>query len=419
MRLLATLIGLPLMLAAPGAAAEPEALPRDIRLEHSLALPDSGDPRLEFTLRLPYERLVFERGETGFVARLRIACRAERRSDREEAALLLNDEVRVADFAASRERGQRFEREFALALGPGDWQVETLIYRRGEQRPWRDRFPLTVPDLAPGALFLQGPRWREGRGSGQVTPPFFFADPWRIAEDASSFADGDAAALAVGCEVLNWGERPLTGELLLSLESRRGDLVHYARRPLALAPGRQFCEWELPLAQLGMGVYKLELELVAGEQRRQLRGRLDVGLAQAAFGREWERTLALLQPLASGDERAALAAAPPSMRRQAWREFWERRAAAETPADNPALTAFCERISEANLRFGAGQRDGYLSDRGQVLLERGAPDRVEQLEDERNFRQLEYWYYLAAGLVYVFEDRHGAGDFLLLRVMNA
>lgn len=418
MQLRTALIGLLCLAVATGAAAQPEDMPRDVRVEHSLALPDSGGPRLEFTLRLPYERLVFERADSGFVARLRIACRAERRSDRQEATLLLNDEVRVANFAASRERGRRFERSLSLPLGPGDWQVETLIYRRGEQRPWRSRFPLTVPDLAQGALFLQGPQWSEGRGSGQVTPPFFFLDPWRIGEEASSFADGDAAALAVGCEVLNWGTQALSAELILSLEARGGDLVHYARRTLSLAPGRQRCEWDLPLAELEMGVYRLDLQLVAGEERRQLRGRLDVGLTRAAFERDWERTLVLLQPLASGDERAELAAAPPTERRRLWREFWQRRGAGETPAENAALAAYCERITEANHRFGAGQRDGYLSDRGQVLLERGAPDRVEQLEDERNFRQLEYWYYHAAGLVYVFEDRNGAGDFVLLRVMN-
>lgn len=413
------LIGLLLLIDATGALAQSEGMPRDIRLEHSLALPDSGGPRLDFTLRVPYERLVFERADSGFVARLRIACRAERRRDRQEATLLLHDERRVADFAASRERGRSFERGFSLALGPGEWRVEILIYRRDEQHPWRDRFELTVPDLAQGAVYLQGPRWRAGRASGELTPPFLFFDPWRISEEASSFADGEAATIGVGCEILNWRSAPLAGELLLSLEARGGDLAHYARQSLSVAPGRQRIDWELPLAELGMGVYKLELLLDAGGERQRLRGRLDVGLTRAAFGRDWERTLALLQPLASGDERMDLAAAPPAERRRLWREFWQRRGSGETPGENAALATYCERISEANLRFGAGQRDGYLSDRGQVLLERGTPDRVEQLEDERNFRQLEYWYYLAAGLVYVFEDRHGAGDFVLLRVMSA
>jgi len=415
------LTGLMLLVVSPGLALADarEELPREVRLEHSLSLPDSGGARLDFELRIPYDRLVFERSPAGFTARLRIACRAERRSDRREASLLLHDEVAVPDFAASRRRSEHFARTFALALGPGEWRVETLIYGRSERAPWRQRFELEVPDLASGALLLQGPRWAPASGAGQRTPPFFFLDPWRIRTDASCFTDGDAATVGVACDVLNWGQGELQGEFQLSLEDRGGDVVYFARRELRLPPGRLTLTWEIPQTQLGMGVYRLVGELAAGEERRQLRGRLDVGLTPAAFSREWGRTQALLRPLASADELNDLAAAAAADRPALWQAFWERRGpAAAAPAENVALTAFCERISEANTRFDAGQRDGYLSDRGQVYLERGAPDRTELVEDDRNFRQLEYWYYLGAGLVYVFEDRHGAGDFVLLRVMN-
>ncbi len=415
------LTGLMLLVVSSGLAlaGAREELPRDVRLDHSLSLPDSGGARLDFELRIPYEQLVFERSGAGFAARLRIACRAERRSDREEANLLLHDEVTVPDFAASRRREEHYRRSFGLALGPGAWRVEALIYSRGEAKPWRERFELEVPDLASSALFLQGPRWAPGRGSGQRTPPFFFHDPWRLPAAVSCFTDGDAATIGLACDVHNWGEGELRGELLLSLEDRRGELLYYARRELLLPPGRHSLAWELPQARLAMGVYRLDCELVTGEERRQLRGRLDVGLTPAAFGREWERTLGLLRPLASADERDELAAAPAAERAARWQAFWDRRGlAAGDRGENSALADFCERVSEANARFEAGQRDGYLSDRGQVYLERGAPDRTELVEDDRNFRQLEYWYYLGAGLVYVFEDRHGAGDFVLLRVMN-
>jgi GWxTD domain-containing protein len=415
-----TLTGLMLLIVSPGLALADarEELPRDVRLEHSLSLPDSGGARLDLELRIPYDRLVFERSSAGFTARLRIACRAERRSDRQETSLLLHDEVLVPDFAASRQRSDQFTRAFGLLLGPGEWRVETLIYGRNERAPWRHRFELEVPDLASGSVWLQGPHWTPGSG-GQWTPPFFFLDPWRIPTDASCFTDGDAATIGMTCDVLNWGQGELRGEFQLSLEDRRGELVFFARRQLLLPPGRQTLTWEIPQARLGMGVYRLAGALVTAEEQRQLRGRLDVGLTAAAFDREWERTLALLRPLASADELDELAAAAAGDRPARWQAFWDRRGlAAGAPSANAALADFCERISEANVRFDAGQRDGYLSDRGQVYLERGAPDRTELVEDDRNFRQLEYWYYGGAGLVYVFEDRHGAGEFVLLRVMN-
>ncbi|MCB1161601.1 MAG: GWxTD domain-containing protein [Candidatus Krumholzibacteriia bacterium] len=418
---LAALLGPTLLLVAATAAAQgSEDLPRDIRLDHSLALPDSGSARLEFHLEIPYERLVFERADSGFAARLRIAGRARRESDHEETTLLRHASVRAADFAASRRKGQHFTEDFALELGAGRWDVELLLYARGPARPWRDAFAVEVPDSSHGTLFLQGPRWAGGRGQGALTPPFFFRDIWRIPDDRSHFADGAPARAALSCELLNWSQESLEAEAVLSVEDARGKLAHYARRVVEVGPGRQALDWELPVNKLGMGAYLVDIDLrVQGEsERRRLTGRLDVGLTQAAFDRDWERTQELVRPLASLDEREDLAAALPRERLVRWRAFWARRDPGGDAPGNPALEAFCEHVSDANRRFGAGARDGYLSDRGQVYLQYGPPDRVETTEDEGNFRTLEVWTYDRQGLVYVFEDRHGAGDFVLLRVMN-
>jgi hypothetical protein len=49
------LTGLMLLVVSPGLAfaAARDELPRDIRLEHRLALPDSAGARLDFELKIP------------------------------------------------------------------------------------------------------------------------------------------------------------------------------------------------------------------------------------------------------------------------------------------------------------------------------------------------------------------------------
>ncbi len=412
---------LSLLLASPAAHAFPEDLPREVRLDHNLALPDSGGSRLEFQLRIPGERLVFRRDGDEFMAAVRVVCKARRRGDGHEESVLVRASTRSPHFAASRRRGLFLEREFAMPLGPGRWQIEVQIYARGPERPWQRRFDLEVPEARAGSLFLEGPHWPMigGGDDGEITPPFLFRDPWRQPPERSRFVDGGAGRIPVECALMGWNEEPATIEVILSLEDRTGKLAHYDRRELELGAGRIPLRWQIPVGRFGMGAYLLTVSARSGESERQVRGRLDVGLTPAAFGRNWDRTRELLRPLAGGEEWEELRAAPRDLRLAAWRAFWDRRDPNGALPGNPELEIYCERITESNARFGGGHLPGYLSDRGQVYLEHGPPDRVETYEDTRYFRTLEYWHYGGLGLVYIFEDRHGAGEYTLYKVTNS
>jgi hypothetical protein len=63
--------------------------------------------------------------------------------------------------------------------------------------------------------------------------------------------------------------------------------------------------------------------------------------------------------------------------------------------------------------FGSSWVPGWRSDRGRVYLEYGAPTQVDQINEDTSFRAREIWSY-SNGLVFVFEDRHGQGDYELL-----
>lgn len=397
------------------AAARNDEWPRDLRLDHTLALSDSGSSRLDFQLKIPYERLVFRREDAGFAASLRLACHARRSGDGREMDTLIRDRVLSEDFAASRRRNQHYFREFDLPLGPGDWKVTVKIFSRGADHSWERRFDVKVPDSEAGELFLQGPHW-PGAGYWENTPPFTFFDPWRLPLETSRFVDGAAATVPVSCALLNWHEETLEAEVVLTLERAGGALAHYARQHLSLGPGRRDLSWEIPVERLDMGAYLLQVELRVDERHQRNQGRLDVGLTRAAFGRSWNRTLRLLRPLASAEEWIELSETPRELRLQAWQQFWARRDSSGELPGNAALEIYCERISEANARFGGAHASGYLSDRGQVYLEHGPPNRTERYEDDRYFRILEYWHYDALGLVYIFEDRHGGDEFTLLKV---
>ncbi len=401
----------------PGRALAPDPLPRAVSLEHNLEIPEAGSPELHWQLRIPIERLVFRRRTEGYVAELRVACRAERKGDGRVENALWRERLSKPDFASSRDRDEVFEKRFHMPLGPGKWKVEALIYGRGSASPWGKTLNIEVPAPESGSFFLQGPRWPGRDDEGHFSPPFRFEDPWGLSEERSRFADGLHAGVPVECDLIFWDEPGGPLEAILSVEDRSGELAYYAREMVTAAAGRSALSWSLPIGRMSMGAYRVRVDLVGPGEERRVEGRLDVGLTSAAFGRDWDTTRSLLLVFSEEEELDEMDFTLEQERPRFWRAFWERRDPDGAAGEGTALAAFSQRLTQANLRFrGGGFRPGYLSDRGRVYLEHGEPDRIETYQDDRTYRIIHYWQYTRLGLTYVFEDRHGHGDFVLMRV---
>jgi hypothetical protein len=51
---------------------------------------------------------------------------------------------------------------------------------------------------------------------------------------------------------------------------------------------------------------------------------------------------------------------------------------------------------------------------GKIHIKNGAPDKVEDRQDERTGAYYRLWYYYSKGIAYVFEDAIGTGEYRLL-----
>ncbi len=399
---------------APAAVATP--LPRLVLLDHHLDLPEGGAPVLKLDLRIPLEQLVFRRSGDRFAADIRLALRAERENDKHIESALYRETITRPDFLSSREPGGQFEGSYEMSLGPGKWRIEIQIYRKGDAEPWKRQIKIDVPEPGEGKFFLHGPSWLGRAGGTSLSEPFAYRDPWALGEATAHFADGLEGRATLECDLIYWEPPQGDVELLFTLEDDRGRLVGYANRSLSPIAGRNPIQWEISLAQVAMGAYLAEVEVLAPEGNLRVRGRLDVGLTAAAFGRGWEETLSLIHGLAEIEEWEVLSSAEEMARFNAWRAFWKRRDPNGEAFGNAYSEAFWRRFSSANERFSSAFQDGYKSDRGRIYLEFGEPDRVETFQDDRNFRVLLYWHYSRLGRVYIFEDRHGYENFTLIRI---
>ncbi|MCP4545887.1 MAG: GWxTD domain-containing protein [bacterium] len=392
------------------------APPRSVVFDHRLEILNDGTPELLFELKIPLQNLVFRAVDGGFKSDFRITCQARSKDTDHVESLVLQESLTRDSFSACRSADDIFSKKFRLPLGPGEWEVEALIFTRKAVLPWRKFVKIDVPSPADGEFFLQGPFWMKVPTQMISQFPIRFDNSWHINEEAIHFVDGIDVRARVECRYLAWDDIARSGEMLVSLESRRGELAFYHREETTLADSQATMFWDIPVARLTPGPYLLRIEFITPEERREVIGQLDVGLTQAAFERSWEATLDFIRPIAQNEELAYLEDAEGESRLILWQNFWKIHDPNGEAPGNFLKESLCNRISEANRKFSSDSKPGYQSDRGQVYLELGPPDLVENHLDEISQRAIVIWKYVGLGRTYVFEGPYGMNSFSLIRV---
>jgi len=96
--------------------------------------------------------------------------------------------------------------------------------------------------------------------------------------------------------------------------------------------------------------------------------------------------------------------------------FWRIRDSEPSTPENEFKIEYSKRLKEANDKFKSFSKPGFKSDRGRILLTYGNPDEIERHPNDTDKKPYEIWYYNAieGGVVFVFGDISGYGDFELL-----
>lgn len=91
--------------------------------------------------------------------------------------------------------------------------------------------------------------------------------------------------------------------------------------------------------------------------------------------------------------------------------FWSQRAAGELTRDE-----YRRRMDHVDRTYARGFRAGWKTDRGRIYLTYGAPDEIERFSSSSESNPYEIWHFnnLQGGVVFVFVDRNGLGEFSLV-----
>ncbi len=107
--------------------------------------------------------------------------------------------------------------------------------------------------------------------------------------------------------------------------------------------------------------------------------------------------------------------APLEEQQKFFSRFWARRDPNPETEANELMEEYFSRLNFANREFSNYIDDGWLSDRGRILIKFGYPDDVESYPLGWNSIPYVIWrYYFPRAKVFVFADRMGFGDYRLL-----
>jgi hypothetical protein len=66
------------------------------------------------------------------------------------------------------------------------------------------------------------------------------------------------------------------------------------------------------------------------------------------------------------------------------------------------------------LKSYSKHQSGWRTSMGKVYIQNGRPDKIEDRQEPRMGRNYQLWYYYSKGIVFIFEDLIGSGEYHLL-----
>jgi GWxTD domain-containing protein len=96
--------------------------------------------------------------------------------------------------------------------------------------------------------------------------------------------------------------------------------------------------------------------------------------------------------------------------------FWKGRDPSPGTQKNEFFEEYKRRIDYVEENFTTARKNGYLTDRGRVVLLYGIPDQRDYFSSDANMKPYETWFYnqIESGVYFYFGDLRGFGDYELL-----
>jgi GWxTD domain-containing protein len=387
---------------------------------------EGAKPAIVVTTSIPYRRLVFFLRDRRYEARYRVYLELKGRRGASAPGGVWEESVFVDGFRETTSAARFAATSRSFPVDPGEYTAVVTIEIIDTSRRFTEEQEVRVVGEGAERLDVSNPIFSTCRpDSISPKPP----DGEMIVSRCPT--SGEAGVRpnpgAVYGDFNSWARMffgftaPAAQEgdslvLTARMHDATGTVVLYARKAFGRVPaGRSsFCV-DVGLDSLAIGEYGVDvvLETADGRQKSQSTGRFTILFNAGLLFSHIDDLVDLLSLVADGKDVRAVADAPAAERVHAWNLFWRKLDPTPSTESNEAFGDFLQRLRYALKTFSKHQ-PGWRTDMGKIYIKSGPPDKVEDRQDSRIGRNYELWYYYSKGIVYIFEDTIGYGDYHLL-----
>lgn len=417
-------------LAAPAPAAG-QGLGQMVRGQFELStgqsLDAAGNTVLVLTTSITHRRLVFFRTRDGYEARYRIYIDLRDRHNRRVRGEVVEESVTAEDFETTRAPRVVSTVRAQIPVAPGEYSARVEIEVLRTSLRYEREAKIQIHGREHGAFEVgrpffsipQAARRDDKPPAGEIVYTYCHGavpegfEP--LPGDVFSHPEG---WLRTSLTILSpAGERTSRSVVLSTRISGSGKhMIYYSRRTIDTgAEGRATVCLDLCVDDLPMGRY--EIHAAAGiphsTKKAVSHGAFTILLSRAMFERRFEDTLELLSCVAEERHLEPLRNAPVEERAAEWDRFWTSREAVRKAEFDGDLDEFLERLAFVLEHFGKHQA-GWKTDMGRIFIRLGPPDHEAERDGTLLGTRLKVWYYYSRGIVFIFEDPIGSGQYRLI-----
>jgi GWxTD domain-containing protein len=385
---------------------------------------DEGKVYLDLGTSIAYQRLVFFKQPGGYKAEYRVYIQIfDSKSGKIVDGDVWEEVVTSADYRGTRSPDGISSINKRIYLQPGKYNVEGIIEVIGTNIEYKRKTAIEIPGGIEDVPNLSEPifsipevgRKGEKPPLGEIRVSMCMSPVTNGFKMCTNdiYADFDMW-LRASFNLSIYSSDDKTGKCFVSVKiSDSGDMaVSYNKQQVFLdETGHSIFCFDFNVDDYHMGVYSMAISAeIEGTKKIDLvRKKFVIIFNKASLYEHFEETMDLISLVASEEELAPLVKASPERRIDEWNTFWSGRESARG-GGYYNFEEFIGNMSFVLRNFSDGLV-GWETEMGRIFIKNGKPDKVVTKQGGEFGAYYQFWYYYSKGIIYVFVDKFGTGDY--------
>ncbi len=391
------------------------------------SLDDEGNVLLVVNVSVPYRRLVFLRRGERYESRFRIYVNVKDGNGAQVRGEVWEESAVVVSYEETKSTSSVASAQGTFPVEPDEYDVEVSVEVIDTSLRYTQKKTIEILGRESGKFRIGDPAFFTSRtdtrgehpSTGQIAVRPC-AEPGKSGfrlNDQAVYADFNiwprivfnlvAPSEAIEDEAYTVSSR---------VRDKRRNVVLYNRIYLqASDSGYQRLCMDVSIDDLPIGDYEISVavDLPGADRKAVSKGRFTILLNRGTLEEHFDETMEILSLYADRDELEELAESTRENRVAAWNRFWRGKDPNPSSKVNEGLGEFLHRL-EYVLRAFSSFSPGWRTDRGRTYMRNGRPDNVVDRQGRAYGTNYQLWFYYSRGIVYIFEDMLGTGDYRLL-----